>query len=75
MKKWSKKQNAFALALAWTAGTVFCVLDLIRWYCITDRLDGRILVLLVLSAIDAVLWWMRCAKMRKETANEEKETS
>ena len=72
-KKWSEKKNASALAVAWTAATVICLLDLLRWYGITDRLDGRFLVLFVLSAIDAVLWWLRWNRPKNDDKKQEEQ--
>ena len=70
-KKWSEKKNAFALAIAWSISTAVCLIGLFRWYGITDRADGRILVLFVLSTIDAVLWWLRWYRLNDYKKQEE----
>ena len=72
-KKWSEKKNAFALAVAWTAATVICLLNLLRWYGITGRLDGGSVVLFVLFAIDAVLWWLRWYRLDNNLKNQEEQ--
>lgn len=70
-KKWTKKKNSFALSIAWTVSTAVCLIGMLRWYGITDRLDGRHLVLFILSAIDAVVWWCYWYRLEDDSNKQE----
>ena len=72
MKKWSDRKQALAMAIAWTVSAAIWYAEVFFNIGIGRNLLSVIAT--VLFTIDAVLWWLRYAKMRKETASEEKET-